>query len=139
MNSLKDRFLVIAPLSIYCKKKCGNVGKLLATLCSIRPDRHLNLRPTALATNALLLYQMVGHHRSRFPAFQCFPACDVTAFPGDGGANNLDATVPAVLPIGTTVAYFCTAAGLQPNGITENTCDNQGNYMIPVPTCEPGR
>ena len=81
---------------------------------------------------------MVGHFCSQSTTLQCFPACDVTAFPGDGGANNLDATVPAVLPIGTTVPYVCAGA-LEPNGITENTCDNQGNYMIPVPTCEAGR
>ena len=134
----------VGPLSSHCprevssKKKCGSVGQLLATWGFIRLARDLNLRPTAPVTSALSLDQMVGHYRSRFTAFQCFPACDVTAFPGDGGANNLDANVPAVLPIGVTVPYFCTGA-LQPNGITENTCDIQGNYMTPIPTCEAGR
>ena len=51
-------------------------------------------------------------------------------------ADTLTATVPAVLAVGTVVAYFCTSANRAVNGIQSNMCDTNGMYNMPAPTCD---
>jgi len=64
-----------------------------------------------------------------------FSACDITLFPGNPGANTLDAIVPSTLPIGVAVDYICTDANYAIMGDpTSNQCDVQGMYG-PVATC----
>jgi len=60
-------------------------------------------------------------------------------FPGDGGANGLDADVPAVLPVGMTVDYMCTNPTYMLTGTPpyNNECNDQGVYVNPTPTCVP--
>ena len=51
-------------------------------------------------------------------------------------ADTLTATVPAVLAVGTFVAYSCTDANRAVNGIQSNMCDMNGMYIMPAPTCD---
>ena len=59
-------------------------------------------------------------------------------FPGDPfpNADTLTATVPAVLPVGTVVAYSCNDANRAVRGITSNMCNMNGMYTTPAPTCD---
>ena len=55
------------------------------------------------------------------------------------GANSLTATVPDPLAVGTVVAYSCTDASRELNGIQNNMCDMNGMYTTPAPTCDLGK
>jgi len=55
-------------------------------------------------------------------------------FPGSPGENSLDASVPAELPVGVPVQYFCTDPNFMLFGPTSNMCNDQGMYG-PAPEC----
>ena len=54
-------------------------------------------------------------------------------------ADTLAATVTAPLAVGTVVAYSCTGANRELNGIQSNMCDMNGMYTMPAPTCDLGK
>ena len=83
---------------------------------------------STIAIILLLKYKIVSN----------FSACDVNAFPGDGGANGLDADVPDPLAVDTSVPYMCTNPTyvLTPAGAS-NECNDQGMYINQVPACTP--